>query len=145
MKTNDALIQDIRKTVAEFVESGAAAENIAEEVFRKLDEHKMMFYQTEQRISLFNSHGRVLLAIIEDPAVTQRALSVYLNVSESNINKSLRMLLADGLIEKTRVKGRNRYQFNLSKGLSHPDISRFAQSLLPLVEMQAKQQKPHHS
>ena len=145
MKTNDILIEDIRAAVAEQLQNGAAADNIADEILKKLDQHKMMYYQTEKRISLLNAHGRVLVAIMEDPAITQRALAVYLNVSESNINKSLRLLLADGLIEKTRVQGRNRYRFNLDKGLSHPDITRFTQTLLPLVEKQAKQQTPHHS
>jgi predicted transcriptional regulator len=75
----------------------------------------------------------VLLAILEDPGITQRALSVYLRVSESNVQKSLRLLLKDGIIVKKRVANRNQYEFDRDAGIAHPDIKRILGTLLPMV------------
>jgi predicted transcriptional regulator len=125
--------------------SSEDAEKLTRELLAALDKNKLLYYADPGRINLLNSHGRVLIAILEDPGITQRALSVYLNVSESNINKSLRALLKDGIIEKRKEGNRNYYRFNLDSGMMHPDIHRFTQALLPLLaESQAKQQTPHH-
>jgi DNA-binding transcriptional ArsR family regulator len=128
--------------------SGDEAEKLTRELLAALDKDKLLYYADPGRVNLLNSHGRVLVAILEDPGITQRALSVYLNVSESNINKSLRILLKDGIIEKRKEGNRNYYQFNLSSGLDHPDIHRFTQALLPLLaqakpEYPATPQTPH--
>lgn len=108
-------------------------EGAVEAVLGVLDKEKLLYYADPGRVAILNNHGRVLLAILEDPGITQRALSVYLRVSESNVQKSLRILLADGIIAKKRVGNRNHYEFKKEKGLSHPDVRRLLQNLLPLV------------
>ena len=124
--------------------SGDEAEKLTRELLAALDKNKLLYYADPGRINLLNSHGRVLISILEDPGITQRALSVYLNVSESNINKSLRALLKDGIIEKYKHGNRNMYRFNLKSGLEHPDIHRFTQALLPLLaESPTMPQTPH--
>lgn len=124
--------------------SGDEAEKLTRELLAALDKNKMLYYSDPGRINLLNSHGRVLIAILEDPGITQRALSVYLNVSESNINKSLRALLADGIIEKYKQGNRNLYRFNLTSGMEHPDIRRFTRTLIPLLaESPTTPQTPH--
>ena len=67
--------------------------------------------------------------MLEDPEITQRALSVYLGVTESNIHKAVKTLVDSELIAKTKVKGRNKYQINKNRALEHPDISRLIYAL----------------
>ncbi len=107
---------------------------------RLLDRKRVVTYAKPGQIQLLNSHGRVLIAILEDPGITQRALSQYLGVSESNINASVKLLLSNKLITKTKVKNRNTYSFNFEEGLKHPDISRFLDTLIPYIKQYAEKQ-----
>lgn len=118
-------------------------DKITNGILQALDRNKLLYYAEPGRINLLNAHGRVLIAILEDPWITQRALSVYLGVSESNINKSLRLLVKDGLIEKHRDGMRNRYKFNSNKGLEHPDIARFIATIIPLLGPPTTQKTPN--
>lgn len=106
---------------------------VIDSVLRTLDSEKLLYYADPGRLPVLNNHGRVLVAILEDPGITQRALSVYLRVSESNVQKSLKLLLKDGIIKKKRSGNRNRYEFDRDAGLQHPDVKRVLQTLLPLV------------
>lgn len=135
--------QQIKQAIETTVDNPAVVDKLTEDILRALDNNKLLYYADPGRISLLNSHGRVLIAILEDPFITQRALSVYLGVSESNINKSLRLLQKDGIIEKKKDGKRNLYHFNQVTGLAHPDIARFIQTLAPHFESPTKQQKPH--
>lgn len=116
------------------VKSGASANEIVETVMRTLDQQKMISYSSGNDIALLSPAGRVLVAIMEDPSITQRALSVYLGVTESNVQKSVRTLVNNGLVEKTKIKGRNVYSVS-SKALSHPDVSRFYDGILKSKNM----------
>jgi hypothetical protein len=106
---------------------------VVNSVLSVLDQEKLLYYADPGRLPILNNHGRVLLAILEDPGITQRALSVYLRVSESNVQKSLRLLLKDGIIVKKRVANRNQYEFDRDAGIAHPDIKRILGTLLPMV------------
>jgi len=106
---------------------------VIDSVLQTLDSEKLLYYADPGRLPVLNNHGRVLVAILEDPGITQRALSVYLRVSESNVQKSLKLLLKDGIIKKKRSGNRNSYEFDRDAGLQHPDVKRVLQTLLPLV------------
>lgn len=106
---------------------------VIDSVLQTLDNEKLLYYADPGRLPILNNHGRVLVAILEDPGITQRALSVYLRVSESNVQKSLKLLLKDGIIKKKRSGNRNSYEFDRDAGLQHPDVKRVLQTLLPLV------------
>ena len=109
--------------------SDLLAKKVSDRVLQYLDEQKLLYYSDPGRVQILNNNGRVLLAIIEDPGVTQRALSVYLRVSESNVQKSVTALLKDGLISKRKDGNRNVYQFNPDLGLNHPDVARLLKCL----------------
>lgn len=144
MEQSHPFADKINDIISSKLGSGDEAEKLTRELLAALDKNKLLYYADPGRINLLNSHGRVLIAILEDPGITQRALSVYLNVSESNINKSLRALLKDGIIEKYKKGNRNLYRFNLTSGLEHPDIYRFTRALFPLLaESPTKPQTPH--
>lgn len=97
---------------------------IVETVLRTLSQQKMISYAPTGELSLLTTHGRTLVAIMEDPGITLRALAVYLGVSESNAQKSVKALLDMGLIAKTKVKTSVNYVFVPKIGFKHPDISR---------------------
>lgn len=99
-------------------------DNIVEVVLRTLSQQKMISYAPAGDISLLTTHGRALVAIMEDPGITLRALAVYLGVSESNAQKSVKTLLDMGLIAKTKVKTSINYVFVPKIGFKHPDITR---------------------
>ena len=109
-------------------------EVVADTILRLLDRHRLTVYSRANQVSLLNGHGRVLIAVLEDPGITQRALAQYIGVSESNINNSIKVLMKNNLITKTKVKNKNTYSFNYKEGLKHPDISRFLDTLMPFVK-----------
>lgn len=122
------------------------AEKVSDRILKYLDEQKLLYYADPKRVQILNNNGRVLLAIIEDPGITQRALSVYLRVSESNVQKSVTSLLKDGIITKQKDRNRNIYRFNPDVGLEHPDVARLLKCLGPSYsELLAKQKMPRQS
>ena len=60
--------------------------------------------------------------------MTQRALAVYLGISETMVEKTIKTLTEQGLITKTKVNRKNVYSFNTNMMGKNPDIQR-----LPLV------------
>lgn len=134
------LLEPLRATIEAAMQQSKSGEQIADEIMRLLDRKRVVTYAKPGQIQLLNSHGRVLIAILEDPGITQRALSQYLGVSESNVNASVKLLLSNKLITKTKVKNRNTYSFNFEEGLKHPDVSRFLDTLIPYIKQYAEKQ-----
>jgi predicted transcriptional regulator len=52
-----------------------------------------------------------------------RALAIYLGVSEAAVLKSLKMLLDNNLIAKTKVNGKNNYSIVKESFEKHSDIT----------------------
>lgn len=127
------LYEPLRTLIELSLNNGLTSEQFTDAILRLLDRQHLVQYATAKQLRLLNSHGRVLVAILEDPGITQRALSQYIGVSESNINISVNKLLQQKLITKTKVKGKNTYHFNAKEAIKHPDISRFLTSVLPHI------------
>lgn len=138
------LSSEIEALVKDQIGEGKNAGKIADEVMKLLDREKLLYYSDPGRVPVMNSNGRVLLAILEDPGITQRALAVYLRMSESAVQKCVRLLLKDGVIIKKMSGKRNHYEFNKEKGLSHPDVSRLLGTLLPLLSGSSAKQRTLH-
>lgn len=138
------LSNELENLIKEQIGDHGKAGKIADEVMKLLDREKLLYYSDPGRVPVMNSNGRVLLAILEDPGITQRALAVYLRMSESAVQKCVRLLLKDGVIVKKMSGKRNHYEFNKEKGLSHPDVSRLLGTLLPLLSgSSTKPRTPH--
>lgn len=60
--------------------------------------------------------------------MTQRALAVYLGISETMVEKTVKTLTEQGLITKTKLNRKNVYSFNTNVMGKNPDIQR-----LPLL------------
>ena len=133
-KGEHLLFEPLKVAIDTALERGQGGEQIADQILRLLDRHRLTVYARPDQIALLNHHGRTLIAILEDPGITQRALSQYLGVSESNVNMSVKQLLKNNLITKTKVKNKNRYSFNYEHGMHHPDISRLLDTLLPYIK-----------
>lgn len=117
-------------------------EELLHRVMSTLDKKKVLRYHNDDEISLLSTPGRVLVAILEDPTMTQRALSVYLDLSETMIDKTVKSLISKGLITKTKLNRQNIYKVNLEMLKNHPDIQHFLGAIAPVVsdESHAKQQ-----
>ena len=125
MKTDRA--SSIKSALAEALSSvdGRSSEEVLEKVLTTLDKQKVFRYHNEDTVNLLSTAGRVLIAIIEDPTLTQRAISVYLDISETMIDKSIRVLISDGLITKTKKQRQNVYKINHDAIKKHPDFKHF--------------------
>ena len=79
-----------------------------------------------------------MIAIIEDPTMTIRAISVYLDLSETMIDKTVKQLINAGLITKTKVNRQNIYRVNQNLVLEQPDIRHFANAIESMYSTQEK-------
>ena len=122
--------EDIKKAIQDAVESFSGNSGDATEaILKTLDEQKIFRYHQNDGVSLLSTPGRVLITIISDPGMTIRAISVYLDLSETIIDKTVKTLVAGGLITKTKVQRQNVYQINKSLILKQQDIHRFSSAI----------------
>ena len=99
-----------------------ASEELIFDILKTLDKQKVFRYHNKDVVSLLSTPGRVLCAVIEDNTMTLRALAVYLNMSETMIDKTIKSLVLSGLITKTKVNRQNVYKVHNELVLKHPDI-----------------------
>jgi predicted HTH transcriptional regulator len=99
-----------------------ASEELILDILKTLDKQKVFRYHNKDVVSLLSTPGRVLCAVIEDNTMTLRALAVYLNMSETMIDKTIKALINSGLITKTKVNRQNVYTVHNLLVLKHPDI-----------------------
>ena len=118
---NEKFIADLRSILSN-------DEQLISKVISSLDAHRIVSYSLPNELSLLSTNGRVLFSIIMEPTMTQRALAVYLGISETMVEKTIKTLTEQGLITKTKVNRKNVYSFNTNVMGKNPDIQR-----LPLV------------
>lgn len=117
----DALVESINKLI-----DPKMADEVKLAVMDELQKHRLISYARPDEIGLLNALGRTLVAISENPHTTQRALSIYLGVTEGAVQKCISQLVSAGLIAKTKVAGRNVLSINYSELKKLPDIMRFS-------------------
>ena len=123
----DSRTADIKKALEDAILSSPNGdEEILHRVMSALDKKKVLRYHNEDEIGLLSTPGRVLVAILEDPTMTQRALSVYLDLSETMIDKTLKSLISKGLVTKTKFNRQNIYKVDIELLKNHPDIQHFS-------------------
>ena len=122
--------EDIKKALAEAIAEGGEVDEIAvEKILRTLDKKKVLRYHRDHEISLLSTAGRVLVAIIEDPTMTVRAISVYLDLSETMIDKTVKHMIAAVLVSKTKVNRQNIYKVDVEAVQQQPDIQHIGEVL----------------
>jgi len=115
-------VDDIKKALEEAIAEQGGNDLTLEKVMQTLDSKKILRYHKEHEVSLLSTAGRVLIALIEDPNMTIRAISVYLDLSETMIDKTVKQLINAGLITKTKVNRQNVYRCNKKLITNQPDI-----------------------
>jgi ribosomal protein S25 len=115
-------------------------------ISRSLEQHRIVSYSEPGELSLFSTTGRVLYTIILEPTITQRAMAVYLGISETMVEKTMKTLAEQGLITKTKVNRKNVYTFNINLISKNADIQRIPGLVLALETMcKASQQVDEES
>ena len=107
-----------------------------EDLMQALDRTKLFRYHSDEDVQLLSTVGKVLAAIVEDPTLTQRAMSVYLGCSEQLVDKKVKQLVDSGLITKTKVNRRNVYEVNRKRVFKHSDIQHLRQVMKILADME---------
>jgi DNA-binding MarR family transcriptional regulator len=100
-------------------------QDLIQQILQSMDENRIIHYSEPGEISLLSTSGRILFTIIVEPEITQRALSVYLGISETMVEKTIKTLTEQGLITKTKVNRKNVYKLNKKLLIKHADIQRF--------------------
>lgn len=142
----DSRTAEIKKALEDAIMSSPSTADsslIVDAVMSTLDKKKLLRYHTDGEISLISTPGRVLIALLEDPTMTQRALSVYLDLSETMIDKTLKSLISRGLITKTKLNRQNIYKANTNEIKNHPDIQHLI-SIIPQLNHQKQDKKESH-
>jgi predicted transcriptional regulator len=122
-------IDDIKRALEEAIAQEGGNDVTIEKVMQALDNKKILRYHKEHEVNLLSTAGRVLVAIIEDPTMTIRAISVYLDLSETMIDKTVKQLINAGLITKTKVNRQNIYRCSEKSILEQPDIQNFLRAI----------------
>jgi len=104
---------------------------------RTLDEKKLFRYHRDEPAALISLQGRVLIAILEDPTLTQRAISVYLDCSLGAVEKAIHALLEMGMITKTKLNRKNIYRVVPEKIEEHSDMEHLRSVLKTLDKLRA--------
>jgi DNA-binding MarR family transcriptional regulator len=103
---NENRAEEVKRAIQAALGGGLSASNSEEDaveaVLRALDKQKVFSYHKDDVLSLLSTAGRVLVVLSEDQNLTQRAISVYLDLSETMIDKTVKTLIAAGLITKTK-------------------------------------------
>ena len=95
-------------------------EQLAIEIAKALDGQSAQY--ASDGISILTAPARMLVTLILEPSMTQRALSIYLGISEAAVQKTIRQLAESKLIAKTKSKGKNFYTVDIEKFLNLSDI-----------------------
>lgn len=101
---------------------------LIDQILQSLDKNRIIHYSEDGEVSVLSTQGRILFTLILDPHMTQRAIAVYLGISETMVEKTIKTLVNKGLVTKTKVNRKNVYRFNKDLLLKNADIQR-----LPLI------------
>lgn len=110
-----------------------SSERVVDVVLRTLEQQRVLFYGKSSDIRILSPSGRVFVAVLENPDMTQRAISQYLGIHESQVFRSLKMLEQAGLLVTTNSGKKKTFKFGGPEALRHPDISRFFDVISMLI------------
>jgi predicted transcriptional regulator len=130
----DKFFKDLRSIVS-------GDKELFNKISKSLEEHRIASYSEPGELSLFSTPGRVLYTIILEPTITQRAMAVYLGISETMVEKTMKTLAEQGLITKTKVNRKNVYTFDINLIAKNPDIQRIPEIVSALERMCKASQK----
>lgn len=127
-KSADKFIDEVKKTFHD-------RQDVVDDILRLLDESRLVHYSSPDEVSLLSTSGRVLFSLLLDPTITQRALAIYLGISETMVEKTVKTLTDKGLITKTKVNRKNVYRFNKDSLIKNADIQRMPAIFKALLDL----------
>jgi len=110
-----------------------SSERVVDAVLRTLEQQRVVSYGKSTDIRLLSSAGRVFIAALENPDMTQRALGKYLGMQEQQVFKVVKNLEHAGLLVTTKSGQKKVLRFGGIDALRHPDISRFFDVIATLI------------
>ena len=114
---------DIKKLIeASLTRGGVKGDDVLQDILNVLESEKVFKYCQDDVIGLLSTPGRIMVVLAEDQTMTCRSLSEYLGLSETMIDKTLKSLIHEGLITKTKVGRQNIYKSLPGETKKHPDI-----------------------
>jgi uncharacterized membrane protein len=131
---NESKATELKKALHEAL-GDDVSEDLMSTIFKTLDKQKMLRYHEEDHVSLLSTAGKVLVAIIEDPTLTQRAIAIYLDLSETMIDRTVKSLASVGIVTKTKLNRQNVYKVNFEALKNNPDIQHFVE-IVSLFDME---------
>ena len=139
---SESRAEEVRKAIELALRGSATgdAPDAVELVMEALDKKKVFRYHTEDTVDLLSTAGKVLVVLLDDPTMTQRAISVYLDMSETMIDKTIKSLASAGLITKTKVNRQNIYKVNTELILQHQDVQKFFSAISSIGKTQTQTQ-----
>jgi DNA-binding MarR family transcriptional regulator len=101
-----------------------AIEHLVKEILSNINAKESLRYESENSsdVKILTTTGRVLVTLSEYPEITQRALAVYIDVSEGVVTNIIKDLIDNNLITKTKVRRQNHYSLNVFEVEKHADI-----------------------
>jgi ribosomal protein S25 len=114
---------------------------LLKKIAKSLESNRIISYSEPGELSLFSTTGRVLYTIMLEPTITQRALAVYLGISETMVEKTMKTLAEQGVITKTKVNRKNVYTFDINLIAKNPDIQRVPEIMNAILLMWKRSQQ----
>jgi hypothetical protein len=109
-------------------------DDLAEIALRALDEQRVIQYAPRDTLAILTPAGRVLVLLSERPSVTLREISRILGTTESAVARTVGKLAKSNVIARTKVRGRNIYTINVEAIRSHPDLCRYRDTVVKLLD-----------
>jgi len=131
MKQNKS--EEIKSALQDAMSSAQPSDDMVEKILETLDQQKLFRYHRDDEVSLLSTAGRVLISLIEDQTMTIRAMAIYLDLSETMIEKTVKQLIASGLVTKTKVNRQNVYRLNKNLIKQHSDIHHFLAAITGIL------------
>jgi DNA-binding MarR family transcriptional regulator len=135
---NETRFDEVRKALS----SLNTVQSDVDQIMQVLDKKKLLHYSHGGEVQLFSSSGRVLYTLMDDPTMTVRSLSVYLDLSENMVERIIKSLITEGLITKTKYERKNVYSFNKEKIKNHPDIQRLETIITLIFDQESSEEEP---
>ena len=128
-RRDHAIRGPLERVVKEAQAKNMSAKQLVETILEELDDQNIIAYTPKSNVNILTPSGRVMLYLIQTPGLTVRELATTLGVTNTAIIKSISLLSKNGLIARTKVKGRYEYRINLKKAIYHPDLRRLIKTL----------------
>ena len=123
-KRDHVLRKPLEETLSSSIDNMEQVKALVEDILVTLGEQNIISYADPTTINILTPHGRTVALLAERPFLTIREMSTFLGVTESNINKAISRLDAEGLIQRRKNKGRYEYFVNYEKVKTHNDTRR---------------------